>query len=59
MEEVHRLDTAQEIVVHCKSGIRSLQAIQQLRQAGFKKLKNLQGGILDWGQAVDPSLPVY
>jgi len=59
LEEVHRLDTAQEIVVHCKSGIRSLQAIQQLRQAGFKKLKNLQGGILDWGQAVDPSLPVY
>jgi adenylyltransferase/sulfurtransferase len=59
MEEVHRLDTAQEIVVHCKSGIRSLKAIQQLRQAGFKKLKNLQGGILDWVKSVDPSLPVY
>ena len=59
MEQVNQLDTAQEIVVHCKSGIRSLQAIQQLRQAGFKKLKNLQGGILDWVKSVDPSLPVY
>ncbi len=59
MEEVHRLDTAQEIIVHCKSGVRSLQAIKQLQQAGFKKLRNLEGGILDWARSVDPSLPVY
>jgi len=59
MEEIHTLDSAQEIVVHCKSGVRSLTAIRQLRQAGFRKLKNLQGGILDWGRSVDPSLPVY
>jgi adenylyltransferase/sulfurtransferase len=59
MEKVHRLDTAQEIVVHCKSGIRSQQAIQQLQQAGFKKLSNLQGGILDWVKKVDPTLPAY
>jgi adenylyltransferase/sulfurtransferase len=59
MEQVHRLDTAQNIVVHCKTGIRSLHAIQQLQQAGFKKLTNLQGGIIDWVKSVDPSLPVY
>ena len=59
MEEVHQLDTAQEIVVHCKTGVRSLRAIQQLQQAGFKKLTNLQGGIIDWVKSVDPSLPVY
>jgi len=59
MEEVHRLNMAQEIIVHCKSGVRSRQAIKQLQQVGFKKLRNLEGGILDWARAVDPSLPVY
>jgi adenylyltransferase/sulfurtransferase len=53
------LDRAREMVVHCKSGMRSAKAIQFLRQQGFSKLKNLKGGILAWADKVDPSMPKY
>jgi rhodanese-related sulfurtransferase len=53
------LDREQEMVVHCKSGVRSAKAIQFLRQQGFRKLKNLRGGILAWADKVDPSMPKY
>ncbi len=59
MERVHELDSARDIVVHCKSGARSAQAIQQLNKLGFGKLRNLKGGILAWAEQVDPSLPRY
>ena len=53
------LDPKARIVVHCKSGARSLKAIALLRQAGFTDLTNLSGGILGWIKDVDPSLPAY
>ncbi len=53
------LDRGRPIVVHCKSGKRSAKAIELMREAGFGRLSNLQGGILAWIQDVDPSLPVY
>jgi len=53
------LDTAQEMVVFCKGGTRSARALELLVSAGFRKVKNLQGGINAWAQAVDPRLPVY
>jgi adenylyltransferase/sulfurtransferase len=53
------LDPSQEIIVHCKSGMRSQKAIQFLRQQGFTKLKNLKGGILAWVEMIDPTLPKY
>src|SRR6516164_8568384 len=53
------LDRGREMVVHCKSGMRSAKAIQFLRQQGFDKVKNLQGGILAWAERIDPSLPRY
>jgi adenylyltransferase/sulfurtransferase len=56
---VNELDTADEIVVHCLSGVRSAQACQFLRQAGFAKVSNLRGGIRAWIDRVDPSLPQY
>ena len=56
---VHELDSAREIVVHCKSGKRSAQAVDFLRQAGFRKVYNLHGGILSWSTQVDPSVPRY
>src|SRR5262249_51518344 len=49
------LDKNREMVVHCKSGMRSAKAIQFLRQQGFTKLKNLKGGILAWSERIDPS----
>src|SRR5579875_301513 len=53
---MHELDTADEIVVHCRSGVRSAKAVDFLMRAGFRKIKNLQGGILAWSDEVDPSV---
>ena len=53
------LDTAQEIVVHCRSGARSADVIRELHQHGFKKLVNLEGGINRWATEVDTELPTY
>jgi sulfur-carrier protein adenylyltransferase/sulfurtransferase len=53
------LDSADEIVLFCKSGTRSARALELLASAGFRKMKNLKGGINAWAKDVDPSLPVY
>ena len=53
------LDSAQEIVIYCKSGTRSTRALEILVSAGFKKVKNLKHGINAWALEVDPSLPIY
>jgi sulfur-carrier protein adenylyltransferase/sulfurtransferase len=58
-DRAKELDTADEIVVHCKSGMRSAKAIQVLQQLGFRKLKNVKGGILAWSDEIDPSVPKY
>jgi adenylyltransferase/sulfurtransferase len=53
------LDSADEMVVFCKGGPRSARALELLASAGFRKVKNLKGGINAWAQEVDPSLPIY
>jgi len=58
-QRVHELDSAREIVAHCKMGGRSAKAVDFLRQAGFRKIYNLRGGILSWSTEVDPSVPRY
>ena len=58
-KRVHELDSADEIVAHCKSGIRSGKAVDFLRQAGFRKVKNMKGGILAWSDRVDPRVAKY
>lgn len=56
---MNELDSAVEMVVYCRSGVRSARAVDLLRQAGFRKVKNLAGGILRWADEVDPSMPKY
>lgn len=56
---VNELDTADEIYVHCKLGGRSAQAVRILKTFGFKKVKNVKGGIDAWAREIDPSLPRY
>jgi adenylyltransferase/sulfurtransferase len=58
-KRVNELDSADDIVVHCKSGVRSAKAADFLKQAGFKKVLNMKGGILAWSDRVDPSVPKY
>jgi adenylyltransferase/sulfurtransferase len=56
---VHELDTADEIVVHCLMGGRSAEACQFLKAAGFKKVRNLRGGIRKWIDDVEPGMVKY
>ena len=58
-KRMNELDSADEIVVHCKSGMRSAKAVGLLMNAGFLKIHNLKGGILAWSDQVDPSVPKY
>jgi sulfur-carrier protein adenylyltransferase/sulfurtransferase len=58
-KRVHELDSSREIVAHCRSGVRSGKAVAFLRQAGFRKVHNLAGGILAWADRVDPKMPKY
>ncbi len=47
------------IVVHCRSGPRSTQAVQYLHSLGFEQAKNLRGGVLAWSREIDPTMPTY
>jgi sulfur-carrier protein adenylyltransferase/sulfurtransferase len=53
------LDSADEMVIFCKSGNRSARGLELLASAGFKKVKNLKGGINAWAREVDQNLPLY
>jgi adenylyltransferase/sulfurtransferase len=53
------LDSADEMVIFCKSGSRSARGLELLASAGFRKVKNLKGGINAWAREVDTDLPVY
>jgi len=60
-KRLQELDGAKEkeMVVHCRSGGRSARAVAFLQQSGFKKAKNLKGGILAWADRIDPKVPKY
>ncbi len=53
------LDSAEDMVIFCKSGSRSMRGLELLASAGFKKVKNLKGGINAWAREVDTNLPIY
>jgi len=53
------LDSADEMVFYCHKGVRSRNALELLKTAGFKKIKTLAGGIDAWANDVDPSMPQY
>ena len=59
VQRIKELDSADEMVVYCHKGIRSRNAVELLKSAGFRKIKSLQGGVDAWAEKVDPSLPRY
>jgi sulfur-carrier protein adenylyltransferase/sulfurtransferase len=59
LARMNELDTADDIVLICRTGIRSARALNQLRESGFTKLRNLVGGLHGWADDVDPSIPKY
>ncbi len=57
--QIDTLDRDREAVIYCKSGVRSMHAAYELENAGFTKLANLSGGILQWSRDVDPAVARY
>ena len=58
-ERLNELDGHKEIVTHCHSGVRSMQALEILSAAGFSRVRSLAGGIDAWSTEVDPLVPRY
>ncbi len=58
-EALSRFPQDRQIVLHCKSGVRSAEALAALKAAGFKDAVHVQGGIVSWVNTVDPSQPSY
>jgi molybdopterin/thiamine biosynthesis adenylyltransferase/rhodanese-related sulfurtransferase len=58
-QRFRELDANAEIVVHCKSGMRSSKAVAFLREQGFTKVRNLKGGILEWAAKIDKTMATY
>ena len=53
------LNRERELIVHCKVGARSANAVRKLQAAGFRSVWNLAGGITRWSDEVDPAVPKY
>jgi adenylyltransferase/sulfurtransferase len=59
IDRINEIDPARPVIVMCRSGGRSLQIARVLESRGFSSVANLTGGILAWGERIDPSLRPY
>ena len=58
-DRAKELDPNQEIIVYCRTGNRSDKVVEYLYESGFKRVKNLVGGIFAWSEKIDPKVPKY
>jgi rhodanese-related sulfurtransferase len=56
---LEKLPQDKKIVLHCKSGVRSAEALAVVKNAGFGDAVHVGGGVLAWVKQIDPSLPSY
>lgn len=60
IEAERRISKKKKVIIHCRSGKRSADAIKALEEKfGFDNLYNLKGGILDWAKKIEKSMPTY
>jgi rhodanese-related sulfurtransferase len=60
LSKTDQIDRDKKVVIYCRSGNRSANVVMALEQRfGFDNLYNLKGGILDWSDEIDPSVPKY
>jgi adenylyltransferase/sulfurtransferase len=59
MNNLDKFSKDKEVIVMCRSGIRSGQVVDALKAKGFNNLANLKGGILAWAREIDTTLPTY
>ena len=53
------IDREREIIVQCRSGVRSQRVAEFLKQQGYSRVVNLAGGILAWADEIDPKMQKY
>jgi adenylyltransferase/sulfurtransferase len=53
------LPQEKQLVLYCKSGVRSAEALAAVKAAGFKDAVHVHGGVSAWVRQIDPSLPSY
>ena len=58
-KQLNGLPRDRRLVFHCKSGVRSEDALKQAQGAGFENVAHLAGGILSWRELVDPEMAAY
>jgi len=58
-DKLDSLKRDKEIIVQCKSGVRSSRVCEFLLKSGYTDVKNLRGGIVAWAEKIDPSILVY
>jgi len=58
-QRLAEIDRDREVIVQCRSGVRSQRIAEFLKQAGYPRVVNLAGGILAWSDEIDPRVPKY
>lgn len=58
-ENLNGIRQDEEIVLHCKAGVRSLKAARALKEMGYNNVKSMRGGIGEWSDRIDSSVPKY
>jgi molybdopterin/thiamine biosynthesis adenylyltransferase/rhodanese-related sulfurtransferase len=58
-EALAELPQDKPLVLYCRTGVRSAEALAAVKAAGFKDAVHVQGGVTAWATQVDPSLPTY
>ena len=59
LTRANEFDSSDEMVLYCHHGVRSRDAVEFMKGAGFRKIKSLRGGIDAWAEKVDPAMPRY
>lgn len=57
--QLDKISVTKKVVLHCRSGVRSAETAKKLQSLGFQNLYNLKGGILEWVEKIDPTMPKY
>ncbi|HYT10377.1 MAG TPA: adenylyltransferase/sulfurtransferase MoeZ [Mycobacteriales bacterium] len=58
-EALAELPQDRQVVLYCRTGVRSAEALAAVKNAGFRDAVHVQGGVTAWATQVDPSLPTY
>jgi adenylyltransferase/sulfurtransferase len=58
-DNLDKISKDKKLVIHCRSGARSGRIVEYLEQSGYTNAHNLKGGILEWADKIDPTMPKY